>query len=62
MDDPDRSRAVDHENAEAEAQAALNFKARERKSMSAREFVSEKDALEDAWASSDERHAREEGW
>jgi hypothetical protein len=35
MDDPDRSRAVDHEKAEAEAQAALDFKARERKSMSA---------------------------
>ncbi len=62
METPDPVRAVDHEKAEAEAQAALDARARERVAMSAREFVSERDALEDAWAGSGERAARDEGW
>jgi hypothetical protein len=62
MEDPDVSRAVDHEQAEAEAQAALDRRTRERNAMSAKEFVSERDALEDAWAGSGEHGAREEGW
>lgn len=52
----------DFEAAEADAQAALERRERERKAMSAREFVSERDALEDAWAGSGEHHKREEGW
>lgn len=62
MENPDRIRSVDDEAAEAEAQAALDRRARERRAMSAREFVSERDALEDAWAGSGEHSAREEGW
>ncbi|HEX3614960.1 MAG TPA: hypothetical protein VHU61_00360 [Solirubrobacteraceae bacterium] len=62
MERPDLIHAVDHEPAEAEAQAALDRKERERVAMSAREFVSERDALEDAWAGSRERDARDEGW
>jgi uncharacterized protein YukE len=62
MEDPELVRSVDHELAEAEAQAALARQARERIAMSAREFVSERDALEDAWAGSGERNARDEGW
>jgi hypothetical protein len=54
--------SVDHETAEAEAQAALDRRARERIAMSAREFVSERDALEDAWAGSSEHSTRDEGW
>jgi hypothetical protein len=55
--------AVDREVAEAEeAQAALDRRIRERIAMSAREFVSERDALEDAWAGSGEHSARDEGW
>lgn len=30
--------------------------------MNAKEFVSERDALEDAWAGSAEHGARDEGW
>jgi hypothetical protein len=62
MENPDLIRSVDHEVAEAEAQAALDRKTRERIAMSAREFVSERDALEAAWAGSGERSARDEGW
>lgn len=62
MDRPSLIQSVDHEGAEAEAQAALDRRARERKAMSAREFVSERDALEDAWAGAREQPAREEGW
>jgi hypothetical protein len=62
MERPDPVRVVDHEPAEVEAQAALERAERERKAMSAREFVSERDALEDAWAGSGEHSAREEGW
>ncbi|MGH2863150.1 MAG: hypothetical protein ACRDLT_16850 [Solirubrobacteraceae bacterium] len=62
MGNPDRIRLVDHEPAEAEAQAALEGKLRERTAMSAREFVSERDALEDAWAGPGEHGARDEGW
>ena len=62
MERPDLIDAVDHEGAEAEAQAAMERKARERRAMSAREFVSERDALEDAWSGSREREARDEGW
>ena len=62
MERPDLIQSVDHETAEAEAQAALDRKSRERIAMSAREFVSERDALEDAWAGSGERSARDEGW
>jgi hypothetical protein len=62
LEDPDLIHSVDHEAAEAEAQAALDRKARERIAMSAREFVSERDALEDAWTGSPERGARDEGW
>ena len=55
--------AVDREIAEAEeAQAALDRGIRERIAMSAREFVSERDALEDAWAGSGKDSARDEGW
>jgi hypothetical protein len=62
MEQPDPISAVDHEPAEVDAQAALERQARERKAMSAREFVSERDALEDAWSGSGEHSAREEGW
>ncbi len=62
MERPDPNRAVDHEKAEAEAEAALDRRARERVAMSAREFVSERDALEDAWAGSGEHGVRDEGW
>lgn len=62
MEDPELIRSVDHELTEAEAQAALDRGARERLAMSAREFVSERDALEDAWAGSGEHSARDEGW
>lgn len=64
MEKPDSVRSADHEDAEieAEAEAALARKARERKAMSAREFVSERDALEDAWAGSGEHSGRDEGW
>ncbi len=62
MENRDPVHSVDHEKAEAEAQAALEREARERKAMSAREFVSERDALEDAWAGSGEHAARDEGW
>jgi hypothetical protein len=62
MDNEDRLRSVEHEGAEAEAQAALERTARERRAMSAREFVSERDALEDAWAGSREDTTRDEGW
>jgi hypothetical protein len=62
MEDPDPICAVDHEIAEAAAEAALARKERERIAMSAREFVSERDALEDAWAGSGEHSARDEGW
>jgi len=59
---PDLVQSVDHEPSEVEAQAALDRTARERLAMSAREFVSERDALEDAWAGSGEHSARDEGW
>lgn len=62
MANPDRIHSVDHEPAEVEAQAALERRLRERSAMSAREFVSERDALEDAWAGSGEHSARDEGW
>ncbi len=62
MKNRDLVRSVDGEPAEAEAQAALERKLRERATMNAREFVSERDALEDAWAGSGEHSAREEGW
>lgn len=62
MDSPDQIRAVDHEPAEIDAEAALERRERERKAMSAREFVSERDALEDAWAGFGEHSARDEGW
>lgn len=62
METPDRISAVDHEPSEADAQAALERRPRERNAMSAREFVSERDALEDAWAGSGEHSARDEGW
>ena len=61
-DDPELIRTVDFEKAEADAEAALQRAARERVAMSAREFVSERDALEDAWAGSGEHAARDEGW
>ena len=63
MDDPDLLRTVDHERAEADAQAALDrARQRERVSTSAQEFISNRDALEDAWAGSAEDSARDEGW
>ncbi len=64
MQNPDQAHPVEHEDAEIEleAEAALERKARERKAMSAREFVSERDALEDAWAGSGEHSVRDEGW
>jgi len=62
MNDRDLIRAVDHEPAEAEAQAALDREPRARVTMSAREFVSERDALEDAWAGSAGHGTRDEGW
>ncbi len=61
MDEPELIRTVDHEKAEADAQAALERRARERVAMSAREFVSERDALEDAWSGSGSAD-RDEGW
>jgi uncharacterized protein YukE len=62
MEDPDLIRSVDHEAAEAEAEAALTRQARERIARSAQEFVSDRDALQDAWAGSGEPGARDEGW
>jgi hypothetical protein len=63
MEERDPIRAVDHETAEAEAQAALeSAKRRERISTSAQEFISNRDALDDAWAGSGEHSARDEGW
>ena len=62
MENPNLIHSVDHEISEAEAQAALDRRARERIAMSAREFVSERDALEDAWAGSGEHRGRDEGW
>jgi hypothetical protein len=62
VEHPNLIHSVDHETTEAEAQAALDRKTRERIAMSAREFVSERDALEDAWAGSGEHSARDEGW
>jgi hypothetical protein len=59
---PNPIHSVDHEPAEAEAQAALDRSAREREATSTQEFVSERDALEDAWAGSREQGARDEGW
>ncbi len=63
MDRPDPAGAdpADTER-ESDAEAAHQPKARERTAMSAREFVSERDALEDAWAGSGERDGRDEGW
>ena len=62
METPDRISSIDFELAEAEAEAALDRKPRKRIAMSAREFVSERDALEDAWAGSGEHGSRDEGW
>jgi hypothetical protein len=63
VEKPSLIHSLDHEAPEAEeAQAALERRARERTGMSAREFVSERDALEDAWAGSRENGARDEGW
>lgn len=62
MEHPNLIRSVDFEAAEAEAQAALECSTRERITMSARQFVSERDALEDAWAGSGGLSARDEGW
>ena len=62
MDEEEIDRAADDEPAEAEAQAALRRRERERRTMSAREFVSERDALEDAWSGSGEHARRDEGW
>lgn len=61
MDDQDLVRSVDHEGSEAETEAALERSRRARLTMSAKEFVSERDALEDAWSGSVE-HGRDEGW
>jgi hypothetical protein len=63
VENPSLNHSLDHETPEAEeAQAALERRARERNAMSAREFVSERDALEDAWTGSGEHGARDEGW
>jgi hypothetical protein len=63
MENPNLIRSADHVTAEAEeAQAALDRRISERIAMSAREFVSERDALEDAWAGSGKDSARDEGW
>jgi hypothetical protein len=63
MDKPDRvlGDVADTER-ESDAEAAHERRDRERRAMSAREFVSERDALEDAWAGSSDRDARDEGW
>jgi hypothetical protein len=62
MQNPDPIRAVDYEKAEAEAQTALDRSRRERIATSTQEFVSDRDALEDAWTGSGESSARDEGW
>lgn len=63
MENRNLIRSLDDEIAETEeAQAALDRRTRERIAMSAREFVSERDALEDAWAGSGKHSARDEGW
>jgi hypothetical protein len=62
MESQDLVRSVDHEGAETESQAAIERRTPKRATMSAKEFVSERDALEDAWAGSAERNARDEGW
>jgi hypothetical protein len=63
MEKRDHARAAEREIPEAEeAQAALDRRTRERVAMSAREFVSDRDALEDAWAGSGKDSARDEGW
>lgn len=57
MDDQDHDREL-----ETEAEAALAERRRERVTLSAREFVSDRDALEDAWNGSGEQRSRDEGW
>jgi hypothetical protein len=54
--------AFEGDRAEAEAQAALERLRRERSTTSAQEFVSNRDALEDAWAQTDRETERDEGW
>jgi hypothetical protein len=54
--------AFEGDRAEAEAQAALERLRRERGTTSAQEFVSNRDALEDAWAQTDRETERDEGW
>jgi hypothetical protein len=60
--DPQPPDAFEGDRAEAEAQAALERLRRERRSTSAQEFVSNRDALEDAWAQTDRDSERDEGW
>jgi hypothetical protein len=59
---PDRDAEFEGDRSEAEAQAALEKLLRERTTTSAQEFVSNRDALEDAWAQSDRDAERDEGW
>ena len=63
MTDPQQQPdAFEGDRAEAEAQAALERLRRERSTTSAQEFVSNRDALEDAWAQTDLNSERDEGW
>ncbi len=62
MDDPDPISGVVHEPAEAEAPTAETQPPQAQNALGAREFVSDRDALEDAWANSRDRSARDEGW
>ncbi|HET9073054.1 MAG TPA: hypothetical protein VFN48_00615 [Solirubrobacteraceae bacterium] len=62
MQEPPHFRAADHDADEADAEAAHAATRRERASMPAREFVSERDALQDAWSGDDDRFRRDDGW
>jgi hypothetical protein len=62
VSDVEPHREFEGERAEADAQAALEKLRRERTTTSAQEFVSNRDALEDAWAQADRAAERDEGW
>ncbi len=54
--------AFEGDREEADAEAALKKLQRDRRTTSAQEFVSNRDALEDAWAQDDGDADRDEGW
>ena len=62
MSTPDQLGQFEGDQAEAAAQAALERLRRGRETTSAQEFVSGRDALEDAWAEESSSAERDEGW